>query len=135
MEYVPVGHSAPGVISSSMRLTPLPSNGPSHTRSPSGETARNVYWASSSLKDAENADANVTADQSVTSSFPEVKITITNSTLTAGVDYNPVNGQYTPVASAQGTALFINVPSDVLVEDSTLTASYQAVVVRGGTLP
>lgn len=75
-----------------------------------------------SLKDAENADSSVSGDTTVTSSFPEVKITITDSTLTAGS------------ATVPGTALFINVPADVTVTGSTLTANYQVVVVRGGNV-
>ena len=54
--------------------------------------------------------------------WQKFSITITNSTITAGS------------ATVPGTALFINVPSDVRVENSTLNASYQAVVVRGGSL-
>ena len=87
-----------------------------------------------SLKDAENADASVDTDQSVTSSFPEVKITITNSTLTAGVSYNIQTGKYAPNTDVVGTALFINVPSKVTVDGSTLVANRQVVMVRGGEL-
>ena len=52
----------------------------------------------------------------------QISITITNSTITVGS------------ATVAGTALFVNVPADVRVENSTLNASYQAVIVRGGTL-
>ena len=59
------------------------------------------------------------------------KVTIEDSTITMNPDVYGVGGMGD---NKDNTALFINVPSDVLVEDSTLTASYQAVVVRGGTL-
>ncbi|PWM52420.1 MAG: hypothetical protein DBX60_05025 [Bacillota bacterium] len=45
-----------------------------------------------------------------------------------------VTGETVTTKGVAGTALFINVPSDVKVEDSELTANYQVVVVRGGTL-
>ena len=51
-----------------------------------------------------------------------IDITITNSTISAGSD------------EVAGTALFINVPSNVTVKGCTLTANYQTVIVRGGTL-
>ena len=54
--------------------------------------------------------------------WQKFRITITNSTITVGSE------------NVAGTALFINVPSDVRVENSTLNASYQAVIVRGGSL-
>ena len=54
--------------------------------------------------------------------WEKFSITITDSKISAGSKDVP------------GTALFINVPSDVTVEGSELTANYQVVVVRGGTL-
>ena len=64
-----------------------------------------------------NAKNNIPDDQE-----EQISITITNSTITVGS------------ATVAGTALFVNVPADVRVENSTLNASYQAVIVRGGTL-
>ena len=83
-----------------------------------------------SIKQAEGA----TADRSVMATDPVVKITISNSTLTAGVDYNALTGAYTSKSATDGTALFINVPSDVTVDGSTLVANHQTVMVRGGEL-
>lgn len=62
----------------------------------------------------------------------QISITITNSKISAGTA-DKVEGDKVTKGVA-GTALFINVPSDVKVEDSELTANYQVVVVRGGTL-
>ena len=64
----------------------------------------------------------------------KVIINITDSTITAGVEYNALTGAYTPVSDKDGTALFINVPSKVTVEGSTLVANHQTVMVRGGEL-
>ena len=88
-----------------------------------------------SIKKAEGAP--VTGDEtqiSVVATDPEVKITITNSTLTAGVDYNNSTGKYENNNNVEGTALFINVPSVVTVDGSTLVANRQVVMVRGGEL-
>ena len=66
---------------------------------------------------ATNAKNNVPDED-----WEKFSITITDSKISAGSKDVP------------GTALFINVPSDVTVEGSELTANYQVVVVRGGTL-
>ena len=63
----------------------------------------------------------------------QISITITNSKISAGTA-DKVEGDKVTTKGVAGTALFINVPSDVKVEDSELTANYQVVVVRGGTL-
>lgn len=63
----------------------------------------------------------------------QISITITNSKISAGTA-DKVTGETVTEKGVAGTALFINVPSDVKVEDSELTANYQVVVVRGGTL-
>ena len=87
-----------------------------------GEQVGSTLVMNNATIEAAGAYGVATNATSAKGDTPEVDITITNSTITAGSKTVP------------GTALFINVPSDVLVEDSTLTASYQAVVVRGGTL-
>ena len=89
-----------------------------------------------SLKDIEDAAKNNegTGSVSVDSTYPEVKITITNSTLTAGVSYDIPTGKYVADQNVEATALFINVPSDVTVDGSTLVANRQVVMVRGGEL-
>lgn len=63
----------------------------------------------------------------------QISITITDSKISAGTA-DKVEGDKVTTKGVAGTALFINVPSDVKVEDSELTANYQVVVVRGGTL-
>lgn len=70
---------------------------------------------------------------SAVSTSKEVEITITNTKVSAGTA-DKVEGDKVTTKGVGGTALFINVPSDVKVEDSELTANYQVVVVRGGTL-
>ena len=87
-----------------------------------GEQVGSTLVMNNATIEAAGAYGVCTNASSATTDTPEVDITINNSTITVGSD------------KVAGTALFINVPSDVLVEDSTLTASYQAVVVRGGTL-
>ena len=98
--------------------------------------AGGAYAVSTNASIKATEGAPVTGDEtqiSVVATDPEVKITITNSTLTAGVTYNVVTG-YAPISGVEGTALFINVPSDVTVEGSTLAANRQVVMVRGGEL-
>ena len=59
------------------------------------------------------------------------KVTIEKSTITMNPDQYNVGGKGN---NKDNTALFINVPSNVTVTGSTLTANRQAVIVRGGTL-
>ena len=60
------------------------------------------------------------------------KVTIEDSTITMNPDDTfGVGGMGN---NKDNTALFINVPSNVTVTGSTLTANRQAVIVRGGTL-
>ena len=65
--------------------------------------------------------------------WEKFSITITDSKISAGTA-DKVEGDKVTTKGVAGTALFINVPSDVTVEGSELTANYQVVVVRGGTL-
>ena len=65
--------------------------------------------------------------------WEKFSITITDSKISAGTA-DVVTGETVTTKGVAGTALFINVPSDVTVEGSELTANYQVVVVRGGTL-
>ena len=65
--------------------------------------------------------------------WEKFSITITDSKISAGTA-DVVTGGTVTTKGVAGTALFINVPSDVTVEGSELTANYQVVVVRGGTL-
>ena len=65
--------------------------------------------------------------------WEKFSITITDSKISAGTA-DVVTGETVTTKGVAGTALFINVPSDVKVEDSELTANDQVVVVRGGTL-
>ena len=62
---------------------------------------------------------------------PAVSIKVTDSVISmnVGADFAAGTG-----SNMDNTALFINVPADVEVTGSTLTANRQAVVVRGGTL-
>ena len=99
--------------------------------------AGGAYAVSTNASIKATEGAPVTGDEtqiSVVATDPEVKITITNSTLTAGVSYNILTGKYENNNSVEGTALFINVPSDVTVDGSTLVANRQVVMVRGGEL-
>ena len=59
------------------------------------------------------------------------KVTIEDSTITMNPDQYNVGGKGD---NKDNTALFINVPSNVTVTGSTLTANRQAVIVRGGSL-
>lgn len=59
------------------------------------------------------------------------KVTIEKSTITMNPGQYNVGGKGD---NKDNTALFINVPSNVTVTGSTLTANRQAVIVRGGTL-